>query len=82
MIRPYFRGIMIRATACETKNVPRRFVSRIRFQSSHVTSMAGLRVAAGIIHEDVDFAVVSVRGFDHPLNTAVVANVQFNRENA
>ena len=35
--------IMWRATACETKNVPRRFVSRIRFQSSQVTSKAGLR---------------------------------------
>ena len=35
---------MWRATACDTKNVPRKFVSSTVFQSSHVTSSAGLRM--------------------------------------
>ena len=44
MMRPYLRGIMeSRATACATKNSPRRFVSSTRFQSSQVSSTAGLR---------------------------------------
>ena len=34
---------MPRAAACATKKLPRRLVSRIKFQSSQVTSSAGLR---------------------------------------
>ncbi len=43
MIRPYPYGTMRRAICCATKKLPRRFVSTTRFQSSHVTSSAGLR---------------------------------------
>ena len=43
IIRPYPRGIMLRAIACATKNVPRRLVSSTRFQSSQVMSSAGFR---------------------------------------
>src|SRR2546421_632769 len=44
MMRPYFLETMWRATACETKKVPRRFVFSTVFQSSQVTSRAGLRM--------------------------------------
>ena len=42
-MRPYPRGTIRFAIACATKKLPRRFVSSTRFQSSHVTSSAGLR---------------------------------------
>ncbi len=83
MMRPLPCGIISRATDWATKNAPRRLVSRIRFQSSHVTSTAGFRT----LHPAL-FTRMSMRpnafaaSLDHAADAPLVANVELQRKDA